>query len=191
MWRKNNDILFARETLEEIPSTVSPDTLYTDLHDLRNYAITYVYPNGEVEQVLRTVNLRFHTQAIQGLHQKSKLLSLFLSKKESQEREHYASDEELVKANILAIYYVPPYLDVNLEEQYGLFYLPEKLTANQETFLSAEMNYIEAFPDLVIGQYNSSTNNVESICEFDKEEGLKILKEFVLKEENTQTSYSK
>ena len=86
---------------------------------------------------------------------------------------------------------MPSYSDLNLEEQYGLFYLPEKLTANQETFLSAEMNYIAAFPDLVIGQYNSSTNNVESICEFDKEEGLKILKEFVLKEENTQTRYSK
>lgn len=44
------------KTLEEIPSTVLPETLYPDLHDLRNYAITYVYPNGEVEQVLRTVN---------------------------------------------------------------------------------------------------------------------------------------
>ena len=179
------------KTLEEIPSTVLPETLYPDLHDLRNYAITYVYPNGEVEQVLRTVNLRFHTQAIQGLHQKSKLLSLFLSKKESQEREHYASDEELVKANILAIYYVPPYLDVNLEEQYGLFYLPEKLTNDQESFLINKKMYIEAFPDLVIGQYNSSTRNVESRCEFDKEKGLKILKELVLKEENTQTLYLK
>lgn len=179
------------KTLEEIPSTVLPETLYPDLHDLRNYAVTYVYPNGEVEQVLRTVNLRFHVQAIQELHQKSKYLPLFISKKDSREREHYASDEKLVKENILIIYYVPSYSDLNLEEQYGLFYLPEKLTANQETFLSAEMNYIAAFPDLVIGQYNSSTNNVESICEFDKEEGLKILKEFVLKEENTQTRYSK
>ena len=164
------------KTLEQIPSNVLPETLYPDKNDLRNYAITYVYPNGEIEQVLRTANLRFHVQAIQELHRTSKYLSLLLSKKESQEREHYASDEKLVKENILTIYYVPPYLDVNLEEQYGLFYLPEKLKNHQKSFLINTMKYIEVFPDLVIGQYNSATQNVESVSEFDKEEGIKLLR---------------
>ena len=164
------------KTLEEIPSTVLPETLYPDLHDLRNYAITYVYPNGEVEQVLRTVNLRFHVQAIQELHQKSKYLPLFISKKDSQEREHYASDEKLVKENILTIYYVPSYKDFEYEEQYGLFYLPEILSVSQRIFLKMNLKYIEVFPDLVIGQYNSLTDNVESVCEFDKEKGLTLLR---------------
>ena len=91
------------KTLVQIPSNVVAATLYPDKNDLRNYAITYVYPNGEIEQVLRTANLRFHVQAIQELHRTSKYLSLLLSKKESQEREHYASDEKLVKENILTV----------------------------------------------------------------------------------------
>lgn len=169
------------KTLEKILSSVLPETIYPDEYDLRNYAITYVYPNGDTDQVLRTVNLLFHIQAIHELHEKSKSLSIFLSKKDSQEQKHYMSDEKLVKENIMAIYYIPSYPDTDFESQYGLFYLPEKLSINQEKFLSVEMKYIEAFPDLVLAQYSSLTGIVESRSEFDKKEGIKFLKSLVLK----------
>ena len=76
----------------------------------------------------------------------------------------------------MTIYYVPSYKDFEYEEQYGLFYLPEILSVSQRIFLKMNLKYIEVFPDLVIGQYNSLTDNVESVCEFDKEKGLTLLR---------------
>ena len=172
-------------TLEDLPSGVVPDLVYPDINDLRNYAIIYTYPNGDTEQILRTSNLRFHIQAFKLLYSKSKYFPLFLSKKDVKEREHVEMDEKLVQNGVMVLYYIPPNFDV--EEEYGLLYLPENPTDIQKDFIRKKMLYFEAYPDFAIGQYDSSLEAILEICSFDKEEALRLLKQMVF--ENVQGHY--
>ena len=163
--------------LERIPSGVVPDLLYPDINDSRNYAIIYVYPNGDTEQILRSSNLLFHVQAFKLLYSKSKYFPLFLTKKDVKEREHFDMDEKLAKNGVMTLYYIPPNFDV--EDEYGILYLPENPTDLQKDFLREKMLYFHAYPDFVIGQYNSLTDSILEICSFDKEEALKILNQII------------
>lgn len=164
-------------SLEQVTTDISKNLLYQNMNDTRNYAVTFVYPDGNIDQVLRTPNLRFHFTAIKNLCNKSSSLAKIINKKDANEREHFELDIKLVKNNVLVLYYVPSNYD--LDEEYGIMYLPENLNEIQKRFVKEKLPFLKAYPNFALGIYNSLLEEIDPISEFDLEGAINYLETIV------------
>mgnify|MGYP001625262960 CR=1 FL=1 len=164
-------------SLEQITTDISKNLRYQNMQDTRNYAITFVYPDGNIDQVLRTPNLRYHYTAIKDLYNKSTNLSKFINKKDTDELDHFDLDTKLVKNDVLVLYYAPSNYD--LDNEYGAMYLPENPNDFQKKFIKEKLVFLKSYPNFVLGIYNSTLEKIDSIAEFDLESAMDYLEKFV------------
>lgn len=156
----------------EIPN---PDMLVNpNIHDLRNYAFLYIYPNGEIDGVLRTGNLAGHFYAIEPLLQVSpNLKSFYQAFKENDDVTHYNLDESLAAHGVLEIYYSTA--DLSDDEAFGYINMPAQLTDFQKDFLINHRVYFAVYEDLLICRYNEETRCLDSLNELGEGNFLEIL----------------
>lgn len=163
------------KTLMEITNDIKNNLPYQNMADPRNFAIIYIHANGITEKILRTPNLEYHYMAIKALSKISKPLSFLVNKEDITDPIHYDLDVKLAKEGTLAIYYSPPSFE--MEENYGLIYIPEDPTDFQKQFLRNNIPFFEVYPNLYVARYNSLIEGVEQINEQSKEKGIIYLKE--------------
>ena len=153
--------------------------LYFDPLDLRNFAFSYVYENGEVEQVLRTLDLKQHILGIQKLYLKSKKLKHYVSSKQIQVVDHYPTDVFLAKKRVLSIYcFNSSTRDSSI--QIGYLNAPCCLTDSQKQFLEERLKYFSLFDIFDVGQYNSEVKKMNDLT-LNESDFVKVIRKLIQK----------
>lgn len=148
--------------------------VYPNIQDLRNYAFLYIYPNGEIDGVIRTGNLAGHFYAIEPLLKISpNLKSFYQSFKETDDVTHYNLDENLAAHGVLEIYYSTS--DLSDEEAFGYINMPSQLTDFQKNFLINHRAYFAVYEDLLVCQYNEDMQGLDSLNELGDGNFLEII----------------
>ena len=152
---------------------------YFDPLDLRNFAFSYVYENGEVEQVLRTLDLKQHILGIQKLYLKSKKLKHYVSSKQIQAVDHYPTDVFLAKKRVLSIYcFNSSTRDSSI--QIGYLNAPCCLTDSQKQFLEERLKYFSLFDIFDVGQYNSEVKKMNDLT-LNESDFVKVIRKLIQK----------
>jgi len=152
-----------KKRLEEFQNKQDRDLfIYPNKDDLRNYAFTIIYENGinEVEQVIRTSDLKNHYLATKLLYKKSKYLSKFVSYQEASSPILNNFMESLSeKGNSILLNMVP----FTSEELGGVLFLSKG--DYSKSFLSSHLDSLLKFNDMSIYLCNGQ-NEIISECEF-------------------------
>lgn len=162
----------------EACKTVEPHTLaIPNIHDLRNYAFLYIYPNNEMDIVLRTPNLAGHYYAINPLIKMSSSLKNYLEGFLDDDVTHYNFDATLVANGVLQIYYSTSNLDD--EEAFGYINIPAAPTSFQKDFLRNARAYLAVYEDILVCQYNQEKQDLVSLNELGDGNFLEVLDRIV------------
>ncbi len=138
--------------------------LINDPMDVINYAVSFIYENGDIEQVLRNANSKSHALLLKKLYEKSKKLKKYLLEKQIDELEHARADINLAKKNVMGLYY---YFSMSAYHNMHIGYLniPKNLTDKQKLFLNDRLSYFEQYDFLEINQYNKNTQTLDELTE--------------------------
>ena len=157
----------------------APSCLYNDLDDVMNYAVIFVYENGEEEKVLRTPSSTSHVLILKKLFLKSKKLKKLQLEKQLNELEHIRADIILTKKNIMSLYYycsTPEYHNMHI----GYLNVPLYLTDKQKWFLKDRLGYFEQYDFLTINQYIKDTQELKDLTEQDQN-FMRVLRNLIQK----------
>ena len=153
-----------KDTLETIESYNSSYLPYPNIHDLRNYAFLYIYPNQQIDAVIRTVNLVSHIYAILPLLKNSSHLKALKSYINVDDPTHFDLDIDLVKSGVLTIYYSTSHLQDELS--FGYINIPSSLTDFQKNFLIEHRIFFESYEEVLINQYCDEKETLVELNEF-------------------------
>ena len=175
----------SKNVLVPINSNQTDILAIPDIHDLRNYAFLYIYPNHEIEGVIRTRNLSEHYYALLPLSKMSTHLQSFESFL-LDDITHYQFDEELCKTGTLQIYYSTS--DLSDEDAFGYINMPSVLTDFQKSFISNHLSYFEIYQDILINQYENHSNSLTELNFMGDGTFLQVLQNLVNPKDNKSKS---
>jgi hypothetical protein len=133
---------------------------YPDIQDLRNYAFLYIHSDNEIEGVIRTSNLTEHYYALMPLSNQSAHLKPFRNVLIDDDT-HYYFDEAVCKEGTLQIYYSTS--DLRSEDTFGYINVPAVLTEFQKQFIRNHLPYFEVYQDILVNQFDHTTNSLQEL----------------------------
>lgn len=135
-----------------------------DPYDLRNFAITLLYPNN-VEQVFRNKYLNYHIEYLYPLYQNSQIIKDYIAYPLNQkEYNHLQFDLQALKNKIGLIYCNNP---AKQNEQEYIFYLPETITSFQKEYLNIRKKDILKLQKSILFIYQFQKENLISYKEIE------------------------
>lgn len=163
----------SKNVLQSFDSNQIDSLVYPDIQDLRNYAFLYIYPDNEIEAVIRTANLTEHYMALMPLSKKSNHLNKF-SKILTDDVTHYEFDEVASKEGILQIYYSTS--DLQDTDAFGYINLPSRPTDFQKQFIRNHLLYFEIYQEILINQFDETFGSLQELNFMNDGTFLQVLK---------------
>ena len=168
-----------KDKLENIEVEKKEDLLLLDHKNPKNYVVSCIYPNGMMEQVLRSKDLESHAESLKKLLLASKYLKKYMKESQIEGYHHLNADISLAENKIMSLFYY-----CSNEEEHGFVagYLnvPYHLTKMQKNFLQERFCYFEMYDFLSINQYITKIRSFEELTMKD-ENFMRVLRKLVQK----------
>ena len=146
-------------------------------YNITSFAISCVYDDGLVEQVLRSDYFTRHNLALQKLYLKSRRLKKYFPSSLLNSVTHESVDSILTKKKVLLLYY---YCSIAKESDIIAGYLcaPTTLSPQQKEFLKKEITSFQTYDFLAINQFDYNTHSLKDLTESEND-FMKIIRKLV------------